>query len=102
MKISTVALLAAATLSLAACGHKEEEDAGPDASLTSLNVEEDAPLNVVTETPVAPINTVEAAPVAAPIEVAPEAQTQDDADATGDTARVSRGEEDDSAGKPVQ
>jgi len=100
MKITTVALLAAAGLSLAACGHKDEDPA-PDANLTSLTVPEDAPVNVTVETPTAaPVNTVEATP-AAPIEMAPEAQTQDDADATGDTARVSRDEGNDS-GQPVQ
>jgi len=94
MKITTVALLAAAGLSLAACGHKDEE-AAPDANLTSLTVPEDAPANVTVETPApAPVNTVEATP-AAPIEMAPEA------DATGDTARVSRDEGNDS-GQPVQ
>jgi hypothetical protein len=101
MKISTIALLAAAGLSLAACGHKEEE-AAPDANLTNITVPEDATVNVSTETPVAAPtgNTVEATP-AAPVELAPEAQTQDDADATGMTARVSRDEGNES-GQPVQ
>jgi hypothetical protein len=100
MKISTIALLAAAALSLAACGHKEEE-AAPDANLTNITVPEDTTVNVSTETPAAaPINTVEATP-AAPVELAPEAQTQDDADATGMTARISRDEGNES-GQPVQ
>jgi hypothetical protein len=100
MKISTIALLAAAGLSLAACGHKEEE-AAPDANLTNITVPEDATVNVSTETPAAaPINTVEATP-AAPVALAPEEQTQDDADATGMTARVSRDEGNES-GQPVQ
>jgi hypothetical protein len=100
MKISTVALLAVAGLSLAACGHKEEE-AAPDANLTNLSVPEDAPMNVPVEAPAAPRidNEVQATP-AAPVEVAPEAQTQDDADATGDTARVQRDEGNE--GQPVQ
>lgn len=92
MKISTIALLAAAGLSLAACGHKEEE-AAPDANLTNITVPEDAPVNLPTEAPVAlpTENTAEATP-AAPVDVAPTEQTQDDADATGMTARVSRDE----------
>jgi hypothetical protein len=101
MKISTIALLAAAGLSLAACGHKEEE-AAPDANLTNITVPEDAPVNVTTETPIAaPTQNSAAAAPAAPVELAPEAQTQDDADATGMTARISR-DENNEAGQPVQ
>ena len=101
MKISTIALLAAASLSLAACGHKEEE-AVPDANLTSITVpDEELTANVATEAPVAlpTENTAEATP-AAPVDIAPEEQTQDDADATGMTARVSRDEGNET--QPVQ
>ena len=101
MKLHAIALLSAAGLSLAACGHKEEE-AAPDANLTSITVpDEELATNVATEAPVAPPleNTAEATP-AAPVELAPEEQTQDDADATGMTARVSRDE--DNEAQPVQ
>lgn len=101
MKISTIALLAAAGLSLAACGHKDEE-ATPDANLTNITVPEEAPLNVSNEAPAAlPTDNTAAATPAAPVELAPEQQTQDDADATGMTARVSR-DEGNEAGQPVQ
>ncbi|WP_213980836.1 hypothetical protein [Sphingomonas sp. dw_22] len=101
MKLHTIALLAAAGLSLAACGHKDEE-AGPDANLTNITVPEDTAANFVVETPTPEptVNTVEATP-APPVAVTPDEQTQDDADATGMTARVSRDEGEES-GKPAQ
>lgn len=102
MKLATIALVAAAGLSLAACGHKEEE-AAPDANLTSITVPEDTTAtNVVVETPTPEptVNVVEPSP-APTIAITPDEQTQDDADATGMTARVSRDEGEESA-KPAQ
>ena len=49
MKLSTIALLAAAGLSLAACGGHDEEAAAPDANLTNITVPTEEPMNVAVE-----------------------------------------------------
>jgi hypothetical protein len=99
MNLKRIAMLAsvAGALALGGCGGKDE-DTAPVAnagSMTPIEVENDAANTTVpTEAPAAPRidnATTEAAPETAPALGADE-QTQDDADATGMTARVSRDE----------
>ncbi|MET0308448.1 MAG: hypothetical protein ABW023_07055 [Sphingomonas sp.] len=102
MKLRTFALLAAAGLSLAACGGHKDEEAAPDANLTSITLPPETPANLSIETPAPPVtNTVEATPAPA-VTLAPDEQTEEDAAAAGMTARVSRDEEANSAGEPVK
>lgn len=98
MTIKRIALLAAAAtavLSLAACGGSNDEPPATEANIETTAPLDDANMGALpTETPSATptaeaTNLVEAAPVA---EVDPSEQVQDDADATGMTARVSRDE----------
>jgi len=93
-----IALLAtvAAGLALSACGGKDEAEAPANvANMTPIEVENTA-TTVPTEAPAAPpldnvtINTTHAETV--PSDLSADEQTQDDADATGMTARVSRDE----------
>lgn len=97
MNIKRFALLAsvAGALALGACSGGDEKE-----STTTGNVENMTPIEVVNESPVATeappatqvdnLTTTEAQP-AAP-ELSADEQTQDDAAATGMTARVSRDE----------
>jgi hypothetical protein len=97
-RIALIATLAAAGLGLSACGgHKDEADTANTETTTETNYEA-APVNmteVPTEAPAATridnANT-EGLPAAAAPQVSASEQTQDDADATGMTARVSRDE----------
>ena len=96
-RIALIATLAAAGLSLAACGGHKDEAEPANTEATEANYEA-APVNmteVPTEAPAATridnANT-ESMPAAAAPEVSASEQTQDDADATGMTARVSRAE----------
>jgi hypothetical protein len=102
MKLHTFALLAAAGLSLTACGGHKDEEAAPDANMTNITLPAETAVNLSTETPVPPpvTNTVEA-PTATPVTLAPDEQTEDDAAAAGMTARVSRDEEANTA-QPVR
>lgn len=97
MNIKRIALLVSATaaLALGACSGGNDEATAPTG-----NVENMTPIEVTNESPVA-IEIPAAAPtdnLATTTEVAPtptlsaDEQTQDDADATGMTARVSRDE----------
>lgn len=84
-----------AAVALAAC-HSRDEAAADDNAANALdaNVTEVAPAENLTLPPPAPVNATNAAePNAPPPEVSDEQQTQDDADATGMTARVARGDE---------
>jgi len=97
MNIKRIALLASAAgaLALGACSGGNESD-----QPATGNVENMAPIEVVNESPVATeaspaplvdnLTTTDAQPV--PSELSADEQTQDDADATGMTARVSRDE----------
>jgi hypothetical protein len=98
MNLKRIAMLAsvAGALALGGCGGKDEAPAPTNAAdMTPIEVENDAAnATVPTEAPAAPRidnATTEAAPETAPALGADE-QTQDDADATGMTARVSRDE----------
>lgn len=96
MNIKRIALLAATAgaLALGACS------GGNDTDQPTANVENMAPIEVVNESPVAieaspaplvdNLTTTDVEPV--PSDLTPDEQTQDDADATGMTARVSRDE----------
>jgi hypothetical protein len=106
MNTKRIALLAPlAALALAACGGNTDEAQQPG---TETNLSEDtaAPVNmteVPTEAPPATrIDNANTESQPAPAEVAPEQQTQDDADATGMTARVSRDEGGNESGQPAQ
>jgi len=99
MKLKRIVLLAplAGALVLGGCGGKDEATApvANAGSMSPIEVENDtANAMVPTEAPAAPridnANT-EAAPETAPA-LSEDEQTQDDADATGMTARVSRDE----------
>ncbi|MCX8474568.1 MAG: hypothetical protein MT490_02115 [Sphingomonas sp.] len=98
MNIKRIALLASAAgaLALGACSGGNDEATAPTG-----NVENMTPIEVTNESPVA-IETPAAAPTdnlaattdvePTPSTLSPDEQTQDDADATGMTARVSRDE----------
>lgn len=91
MKTRTLALIAVAGLSLAACsGGKQEEQPVNDTIVANID-EPAATTNVVIDEPEAApaaTNAVTSAPPSA--ELTTDAQTQDDADATGMTAKVDR------------
>ena len=96
MKLKRIALLAsvAGALALGGCGGGKDDAPAPTnaENMTPIEVQNDAATTVPTEAPAAPRidnATTEAAPESAPALGADE-QTQDDADATGMTARVSR------------
>ncbi len=97
MKLKHIALLAAAgaALALGGCGGRDEAEA-PTAnagSMTPIDVENDAAAMVPTEAPAAPRidnASTESEPAPAAPALDADEQTQDDADATGMTARVSR------------
>ena len=88
-KIALIAL--AGTLILAACGKKEEQ------APASNNMVEPPVENVIVDEPEAPLpepqNNAVATPVAPPPSVSEQQQIQDDAEATGMTARLPEGGE---------
>ena len=88
-KIALIAL--AGTLILAACGKKEEQ------APASNNMVEPPVENVIVDEPEAPLpepqNNAVATPVAPPPSVSEKQQIQDDAEATGMTARLPEGGE---------
>ena len=96
MNLKRIALLTAGTLSLAACGGKDEAEAptGNAGTMTPIEVENTSaavPTEAPPETRIDNVTTPVEAEPAAPALTSDE-QTQDDADATGMTARVSRDE----------
>jgi hypothetical protein len=100
MKTRTIALIALAGLGLAACSGRSDEPQPANETVVANIVEPENFTNVTTETappPVAANVTSEAPPTA---ELAPDEQTQDDAAATGMTARVDRNSSDE--GQPAQ
>ncbi|TGX55675.1 hypothetical protein E5A73_00615 [Sphingomonas gei] len=99
MNLKRIALLASAAgaLALGGCGGRDEPKAPNNAEdMTPIETENSTvETTVPTEAPAAPrIDNVtsEAPPEAAPPSLSADEQTQDDADATGMTARVSRDE----------
>jgi hypothetical protein len=107
MNLKRIALLASVVgaLALGGCGGSKDEAPAPTnaADMTPIEVQNDAATAVPTEAPAAPRidnATTEAAPETAPALGADE-QTQDDDDATGMTARVSR-DEGSNEGQPAQ
>lgn len=91
-----IALLAAGSLALAlsACGGPKTDEAPVETNVSNLDVVVDngAFANDMAPTP-SPEANVAATPAAPGADFADGAQTQDDADATGMTARVSRDDE---------
>lgn len=90
MKIRTFALLGAAGLALAACSGSKPEDTTANETIVANIGEPDNYSNVTINEPVAPVtsNAITTPPPVA--DLAPDEQTQDDADATGMTAKVDR------------
>ena len=103
MKTRTLALLAASAIALAACsGAKDSEQPAAETNVVNL-AEPENYANVATEAPPATRidNTAaDAAPPSATLTA--DEQTQEDADATGMTAKVNRDEGGNSAGQPAQ
>ncbi len=102
-RITLTLASAAAALALAACSGGNSEETPP----TETNVEVTEPMNM-TELPAeapapAPMdNTVSESQPATGVELTADEQTQDDADAAGMTARVSRDEGGNESGQPAQ
>jgi len=90
MKTRTTLLIAVAGLSLAACSGSKPEDTTANETIVANIGEPEAVTNVTIDEPVAPAttNVVNTPPPVATL--APDEQTQDDADATGMTAKVDR------------
>jgi hypothetical protein len=95
-RIAQLAAVMGAALTLAACGGgSDEEQPAPASNVESIAIPEPANMTELpTEAPPATrIDNTAADTVAAPApEIAPTEQVQDDADATGMTARVDRSE----------
>lgn len=91
MKTATIALLAASAIALAACSAaKEPEQPAAETNVIDLNEPENV-ANVTTEAPPATrINNTAAAEAPPVATLSADEQTQDDADATGMTAKVNR------------
>jgi hypothetical protein len=90
MKIRTFALLGAAGLALAACsGSKPEEQPVNDTVVANIG-EPESFTNVTIDEPVATPAATNAAAPPPVADLAPDEQTQEDADATGMTAKVDR------------
>ena len=92
-RTALLATAAALSLSLAACGGHDEEPPVAETNVSDLGENfETVAENVATEAPPATVihNTAGEAPPMATL--TPDEQTQDDADATGMTARVNRDE----------
>ncbi|NYT40286.1 hypothetical protein HZY97_05930 [Sphingomonas sp. R-74633] len=91
MKIRTIALVGAAGLALAACSGNKSEDTTANETIVANIGAPDNFANVTIDEPVAPVTTNTTAATPPPVaELAPDEQTQDDADATGMTAKVNR------------
>lgn len=87
----TIAILAAGSLALAlsACGGPKTDDVPVETNVMNIEIDNSAMVNEALATP-EPTANVAAAPAARGADFSDGAQTQDDADATGMTARVSR------------
>ncbi|MEP9360259.1 hypothetical protein [Sphingomonas sp. KR3-1] len=99
MKIRSFALVGAAGLALAACSGSKTDDTQVNETIVANIGEPENLTNVtITEPTATPTMTNASAPP--PVaDLAPDAQTQDDADATGMTAKVDRNT---SEGQPAQ
>ena len=93
-KIALIAAAGSLALALGACGGNKTDEAPVDTNVSNLEVTVDngAFANDLTPAPAPEANATHA-PAAAGAEFTNGAQTQDDADATGMTARVSRDED---------
>jgi hypothetical protein len=101
MKTKTIALLSAAGLVLAACSGAPEEQPATETNVSAIG-EPANMTNVMTEAPPATRIDNAATETAPPVaELVPDAQTQEDADAAGMTAKVNRDEPADEA-QPAQ
>lgn len=91
MKTRTTLLIAVAGLSLAACSGGKPEDTSANETVVANIGEPENFSNVTIDEPVtpAPTNVTSTTAATAP-DLAPDEQTQDDADATGMTAKVDR------------
>lgn len=104
MKFKSIALFAALglSLSLAACKDAPEEQQGVGATnvanMTEAEIVNELPAEAPPATQVTNRTTSEAPPAAT---LAPDEQTQDDADATGMTAKVNRDEGGNDSGQPA-
>lgn len=96
MNIKRIALLAsvAGALALGACSGGKDEAEAPTSNVENMTpIEVENTAMVPTEAPPAtPIDNVTPTPETVPSDLSADEQTQDDADATGMTARVSRDE----------
>ena len=103
MKTRTIALFAASAIALAACsGAKDSEQTAADTNIVDIT-EPEAVANVTTEAPPATrIDNTATTEVAPPATLTADEQTQDDADATGMTAKVNRDEAGNDSGQPAQ
>ena len=99
MKTRTLALIAVAGLALAACSGSKPEDTSANESIVANIVEPETFTNVTIDQPVETPAVTNVATNPPPVaDLSPDAQTQDDADATGMTAKVDRNS---SAGEPA-
>ncbi|HWU94410.1 MAG TPA: hypothetical protein VN029_02360 [Sphingomonas sp.] len=99
MNIRTLALIAGAGLALAACSGSKPDETANETIVANIGEPENFS-NVTIDEPVAtPAATNVTADTTPPVaDLAPDEQTQDDADATGMTSKVDRNS---SAGEPV-
>ena len=103
-RIALFATLAAAGLGLAACqGADESEQPAAVTNVEDLGTMNEALPNVTAEAPAATrIDNASTESEPAQATLTADEQTQDDADATGMTARVSRDEAGNDTGQPAQ
>jgi len=99
MKTRTLALLAVGGLALAACSGGKPEDTGANETIVANIGAPDNFANVTMDEPAAPVTTNATTTPPPVADLAPDEQTQDDADATGMTAKVDRNA---SEGQPAQ
>lgn len=97
MNIKRIALLASAAgaLALGACSGGSDEPAAPTGNvenMTPIEVGNESPVAIETPTPTLVDNATATTAVEPTPTLSADEQTQDDADATGMTARVSRDE----------
>jgi hypothetical protein len=97
-KLVLIAAAGSLALALGACHSSRNDEAPVDTNVSNLEVTVDNG-TIVNDTTVAPVETNEAHPVATSKDFTNSAQTQDDAEATGMTARVSR--DDDNSAEPT-
>ena len=92
-KIALIAAAGSLALALSACGGNKTEEAPVETNVSNLEVEVDNTMVGNEVATPAPETNATHAPAAAGADFTNGAQTQDDADATGMTARVSRDED---------